>query len=548
MSTGVRQKNAWLHGWAGLVLGWLMFAIFVTGTIAFFRQEVTYWMQPELHVGQPGEPLEMARMAIDRLERIAPDASEWRVELPSEREPRLFASWEAEGAQGNGVDAAFIEERARAEEAAASANARGGRPRDPGFAIDPETGKVIYPRETAGGDFLYHFHYQLHFMSRDTGMLLVGLATLAMFIAILSGIVTHKKIFKDFFTFRGRKGQRSWLDGHNATAVVALPFHLMITFSGLLLVGGTLLPFGGDGRGRDRDERGSQEREVPAVLHQASSMPLEEILQTAQREWSVPVGRLSFDRKANTVELSSQRNDDLLLRPGGGPGRSLTFDAADGALIERSDGLAEGGVDATNRAIRALHLGRFANWQLRWLYFAAGILGTIMVATGLILWSVKRAAKLREAPAPLGHRLADTLNIGTIAGLNLAIAAYFWANRIIPNAASDRAEVEIAVFFAAWAAAYLHGAVRNARSAWIEQLAVGGALFAMLPVLSLVTGNAWLLSAVASGNWIVAGFDAVCLFTAVVMIGAARFMTRRAGPGGVSSDRRLVDPSLIPAE
>ena len=71
----------------------------------------------------------------------------------------------------------------------------------------------------------------------DTAALLVSppaLIALLMLVAILSGIVTHKKIFRDFFTLRRGKGQRSWLDGHNATAVLALPFHLMITYTGLV--------------------------------------------------------------------------------------------------------------------------------------------------------------------------------------------------------------------------------------------------------------------------------------------------------------------------
>ncbi|MEK5745909.1 PepSY-associated TM helix domain-containing protein, partial [Acinetobacter variabilis] len=44
--------------------------------------------------------------------------------------------------------------------------------------------------------------------------------------------------------FRPGKGQRSWLDAHNATAVFALPFHIMITFSGLLLLLFTIMPWG----------------------------------------------------------------------------------------------------------------------------------------------------------------------------------------------------------------------------------------------------------------------------------------------------------------
>ena len=60
-------------------------------------------------------------------------------------------------------------------------------------------------------------------MGRDLGVWIVGLAAMAMLVAIISGIIIHKKIFKDFFTFRPGKGQRSWLDGHNASAVLLLP-------------------------------------------------------------------------------------------------------------------------------------------------------------------------------------------------------------------------------------------------------------------------------------------------------------------------------------
>src|SRR3546814_11113929 len=62
--------------------------------------------------------------------------------------------------------------------------------------------------------------------------------------AILSGIVTHKKIFADFFMLRFGKGQRSWLDAHNVAAVFALPFHLMITYTGLVTLAVMYMPWG----------------------------------------------------------------------------------------------------------------------------------------------------------------------------------------------------------------------------------------------------------------------------------------------------------------
>ena len=51
-----------------------------------------------------------------------------------------------------------------------------------------------------------------------------------MLVALVSGVITHKKFFTDFLTFRPGQGQRSWLDIHNVLSVTALPFHLVLTY------------------------------------------------------------------------------------------------------------------------------------------------------------------------------------------------------------------------------------------------------------------------------------------------------------------------------
>lgn len=567
MKDGVRQSNSWLHGWAGLLLGWLMFAVFVTGTIAFFRQEVTVWMQPEVHRSQQTTTVGAAEVGLAKLEAIAPDARTWTVNLPTERNPTLRVSWETGERRGNreGGSAPHAErsarektttakapERIEAEEAAHRASEGGGRRRPPSLTLDPATGEVLKPRETAGGEFLYRFHYQLHAIPRDWGRWIVGLTTFAMFIAILSGIITHKKIFKDFFTFRRDKGQRSWLDAHNAVAVTSLPFHLMITFSGLLLLGGTLLPWGSQampgngGRGEEREERSQEEPRKPAQPMQ----PIGTILAASERIWGQPAGRFTIERPrgvAREIALSAQRNDSLLLRSGGGPGRSLKFEPS-GKLLESENSLAKNAVEGTDRVLAGLHLARFAPWELRWVFFAAGILGTIMVGSGLILWSVKRAEKRRGAPVPFGHRLVDQLNIGAITGLMVAVGAYFWANRLVPAEMASRSDREIAVFFSIWLLTFLHPLVRPSRNAWLEQLYVGGALFVMLPVLNALTGGAALPTAILSGNWIVAGFDAICLLTGAALLVAAQRLANREAKG-IGTRRRIESaPQLATAE
>ncbi|RZK89216.1 MAG: PepSY domain-containing protein, partial [Methylobacterium sp.] len=48
MRNSFRQSMAWLHAWSGLIVGWVLFAVFVTGTASYYRPEISRWMRPEL--------------------------------------------------------------------------------------------------------------------------------------------------------------------------------------------------------------------------------------------------------------------------------------------------------------------------------------------------------------------------------------------------------------------------------------------------------------------------------------------------------------------
>ena len=53
--------------------------------------------------------------------------------------------------------------------------------------------------------FIFPFHYMLHIRIQNIGYWLVGLAGMAMMALCVSGVIIHRKIFTDFFTFRPAK-------------------------------------------------------------------------------------------------------------------------------------------------------------------------------------------------------------------------------------------------------------------------------------------------------------------------------------------------------
>ncbi|MDV8157601.1 PepSY-associated TM helix domain-containing protein [Acinetobacter bereziniae] len=531
---GPRQSMSWLHTWASLILGWLLYAIFLTGTLSFFQSEISVWMKPETHQSVPSSSqLQQTQVALNYLQKNYPDAGSWTIQLPNSRQTTTELNIRKQGED---------------------LQARRGGER---ITIDSATGQVIEARDTRGGGFLYRFHFELYGVDRIWARWLVGLATMLMFVAIISGIITHKKIFKDFFTFRSGKGQRSWLDAHNATAVFALPFHIMITFSGLLLLMFMFMPWGINQVYEDRQEffqemrggvqqnntrnrttenpngtantaqgqtgqaqqtAGNEQRsrgERRAKHQQEAGQPaaltdLAPIIANAQIQWKDnPIASIQIIAPNTTnasIELRALYAKSVIQR---GVYPVLKFDGVTGKNI--SDDLQARNTSVPMgiyNVVTVLHEARGLDLTFRWLLFFSGVLGTLMVATGLILWCVKRAPQQqKQGYKSFGYRFVEVMNIAAVIGLPIACAAYFYANRFIPFEVEARLNWEIRAFFIAWLATLIYAAIRPHRQAWLELLMLATVTYALLPLINFMTGGQALWNSIANGQWMIASFD-----------------------------------------
>lgn len=481
MKEGFRQSMAWLHTWSGLLVGWVLFAVFLTGTAAYLRPEISYWMRPELSLARPGP--HNAQVALAAMQSMAPDSPSWFITLPDARETTIRVFWREPGARGRGF---------RSE------------------VLDADTGRPVAARETLGGEFFYRFHFQLHYVSVLWGRWIVSICTMFMLVAIVSGIITHRRIFADFFTFRPGKGQRSWLDGHNVCAVLALPYHLMITYTGLVLFMLMVMPWGIESaypgqRAAFNTEAFGNAPPRPRAGTPQPLVPIGPLLEEARQHWQGGrIGRIAVTNPGDanaTIQIVRTDSERISYNP-----QSLTFDGATGARIHASD---EGGPAAELRGVMyGLHIGRFAGPLLRVLFLLSGLAGTVMVATGCILWTVKqRQQAARKGKVGFGTRLAEHLNIAAIGGLPLSMAAFFWANRLLPTGMPQRAEWEVHVFFIAWGLCLLHPLLRPRRRAWVEQFAAGALGLALLPALNGILTGRHLAVTLPEGDMVRAWFD-----------------------------------------
>ncbi len=385
-----------LHSWGGLLFGCLLFAVFLTGTLTVFDTEITVWMQQPAYVRLSLDARDRGPTSLLATEVVYPAGE--RDEAPAGRPPLTLVK---------------LQEKRTFS----------------GQTLDPESGVMVTYRNTQGGDFFYHFHQGL--LLGPPGAWIVGTGALAMLGSLVTGLGINRRGLKEVLMVWSRPAnQRAWLDAHNLTGILVLPFHLLITVTGLVLL------------------------------------------------WSIAVPW-----------------DLHLLAPGGA------------ALSLLSD----------------LHVARLGGETLRWLYFVMGLAASVMIATGLILWTNKRRRHQAERIEAAGYRAVDVITVSTVAGLPVAVAAYLWANRLLPLALVDRPLWETGCFFLVWCGCVVHALLRRQSiSAWKEQLSAGAVLLGLLPLLNGLTTESHLLKTIPTGQWEMAGFDLTASVVGLSLWAAAR--------------------------
>ncbi|MDP9802497.1 PepSY-associated TM helix domain-containing protein [Acinetobacter calcoaceticus] len=485
MHKGIRQSMAWLHSWTGLIFGWLVFAIFLMGSLSYYRHEINLWMQPPLAQYEVKQDIAI-KTAYQYLQDHAPDAKSWYLTVATPESPVNTMYWEkSDGGYGN-------------------------------TTLDANTGQELQLSATLGGDFFYRFHYQLFGVPILLGRLIVCLAAFIMLIALVSGIITHKKIFTDFFTLRTFKSQRSWLDFHNISSVIALPFFLTITFTGLAIFFYLYLPWGMQKLYPENPYQYFTEIRTKTVLENQSIQPaqnlsIEKLLSQVQQRWGNQTLSIISVKNPNTnqAQITFIQNEDHSITRNQA---QITLNASTGKVLE--DTRNNSAIATLNAGVYGLHMATFAQPLLRLGLFFSGILGCVMIASGLLLWSLKRQIQNKNSKFHFGYYLVDRLNVATFVGLPCATVAYLSSNRLF-TVTSTTINYEIYSFFLVWLISLIIALVTKKQYLWRTQLSIFILLCMALPVLNLIYllkhdyvesfNNYWAFARIDVFLWIFAG-------------------------------------------
>ncbi|MEH8016772.1 PepSY domain-containing protein [Rheinheimera muenzenbergensis] len=398
-----------LHTWTGITAGLLLFIGFYAGSLTMFKAELQQWIAPPA-------------VAIPQVQQTALPSADWQVLLD-----KALATYPTELAKGFDID---LTSRSPVLSWYSQGSARDLHMDNKIIALRLDQQGAIAVSENYENKFADLIDY-LHRSAGiggeighdQAGVYLLGIAAVAYFLALVSGIVVLlPTLLKSFFALRKDKGaSRFWLDSHNLVGVASLPFHFIIAWT---VVGFAFHDLIYDGLSVFYGEQPVFQR--PAANSQTydlENLPALEQHLAAASQYSPshkPV-KLSFMRLNNTapVAIIQMINPDGMVR---GPEADylfmqpytldilpFSFSTQDGASYSKFV-----------MGLFALHYGTFAGDFGRWGYFVMGLLGAFLFYSGNLLWLHKRMKK--QGGPSRSCTLMAALTIGVCLGSMLAVA------------------------------------------------------------------------------------------------------------------------------
>lgn len=542
-----RQSMTWLHTWFGLVIGFVLIVVFFFGSLSVFDREFDRWALPDTRFDPQPMP-SFDQVLLPALQKIEPDEADYAANMPLLHDP-------AKGPLTPRIELPADEYWAytthRDPVLSMGVGFKVPLAKDPdghnhihgNATIDPRSGAAVRADQLKiGSEWFYPMHYSLNWPWMNLGIFIVGLAALVMLAALVSGVVMHRKVFREFFTFRPKKHtQRSALDLHNLTGVVALPFHFFFAFTGLVIFGAFyFLPVSQFQLKGLHDQHEVVEAAETGLPHQAAGVPaplasVDAMVAQAKQRWAGrdmagEVGFLMVHHVGDTnsyVSVYRAGSDRVAL-----VGEGIHFKGSTGELLFEDPPRSP--VSEVNEFLTGLHLQHFEHWFLRWLYVLGGLLGCVCIATGFIFFVEKRKRQHAKTGGQ-GSRVADALAVTTVTGMVIAATGMLVANRLLPADLAGKGDWEKAAFFGVWALAMLHAFVRSApvaqarlNPAWREQCWTIAALALAAVLLNgLTTGDHLVKTVFTDTYWAVAGVDLSLLVSAGIAVAVARLLARR---------------------
>jgi uncharacterized iron-regulated membrane protein len=489
-----------IHSWTGLIAGWLLFVICLTGTLVVYKFPLKAIANPAFlntsadRIGADG--------ALARVRAARPNERVKVVAFPSD----IYSIHQY----------SVVTEQANGKEHR--------------YWVSPQTGVIRTSLQSDFADFVQRLHAQLFLGA--TGRWVVGVLGILMAVSAGTGLAFHwRRLRRDLFVLAPRAHPRkAWSSVHKFGGVWGLPFHLLIALTGAWLGLESLIGI-----------RASSA--APMVIEgkgAGTPLPIAEIVRRARsaRPDFTPthVNFASYGAAGSTVRVQGDLPGYRLVQRGQ---TRLVFDADSGRLLQTIDRTTQGAGRRVLAMMRPLHYGYFWPGFSELLYFLLGAASTILCLSGMLIWA-ERDKKARAPRGAIGRVSGmERANAGIMGGLLLALPAMaclagfgalagafsFGGSQDLLG--SKALAPELPLFLLLWAVGgALLGAIRPAL-AWQAATAFAALILSILPLLAIAAADPLAGFGRRGGGFGDVGYAATCWGLAVFLALLAHHLRRR---------------------
>lgn len=397
-----RKYNIYFHTHtiSGIVIAALLYVIFFAGSFSFFKDDISAW--------QKGKSTSNVKSLADFNYILDSLGTKYNLQ------GRNFDFYLLRQGQGTYVNMSVSQDTTISKpesknEKSKVRKRRGEKNEDSAYFLHSfiDKTKSTYDEGYDMGEFLYRLHFLAPLnqipirLGTPFGYLIAGIVSFLFLFALITGLFLHwDKIKNNFFLFRTwSKWKTVWTDMHTVLGVIGFPFQLIFAITGVVLIVNYVLisPFSkliynGD---QDRLYQDLQYNKVIETTYSYQTLSKEIDINAFVNQWmdewpESNISRLyirNYGDKSMEIALETKPKPSTNFAGSGYVRMNVMEGKPSSVKSPKTDATY---VDWVKSLVYHLHFGDFGGRTLRIVYFILGLLGCVVIISGIMIWLVAR--------------------------------------------------------------------------------------------------------------------------------------------------------------
>ncbi|MBB6520583.1 PepSY-associated TM helix domain-containing protein [Pseudoteredinibacter isoporae] len=389
------------HKQLGVALGIFIFALCFTGTISLFHSELSVWENATLSSVAAPPSGHLEDLPVDKIMQQSIDTYG--------------------GPDGKDVEVFYVSQDMPGHRFAISGTHTESDEAWHTSYWDASTGELITHQDSGLSHIIAEIHTDF-WLPSPWGRYAIGVLGVIFMMLAVAGLLVHRHWRKESDQLRLEKPRHKWSDLHKLAGFWALPFHVVIGFTGALLgllgvilIMMALVAYNGDQDAAIADIFGKD----PVMSEESAPIPSMIPFVEKSREDM----REGFNPQQVMAVYPGDKNMFVLIN--GNYPQTLGIDSFAKYRVDTGETIKLVDYIHDNVALRVysasvpLHYATFGGVEMKFLYFVLGLMSCLLPATGLFLWLRRRAFDWKARMVYWGLL---SLPVATATGFVMALA------------------------------------------------------------------------------------------------------------------------------